>query len=83
MALNPSSEFKGVIFQIVYVVENQSESASTLTKMTLGNTCHAKFHAPKANGSEEDFNIFLCISMVQTQDTLGKIHFGPCGNFSN
>ena len=30
---------------------------------------HTKFHAPEPNGSgEEDFNMFLCISMGQTRD---------------
>ena len=43
-----------------------------------GTTCHAKFHASEVSGSEEeDFNIVLCILMVQTQDTLERIHFGP------
>ena len=78
MALNRSPEFKGVIIQIVCVVEIQSEPASTLTNIPWGNTCHAKFHAPEASVSgEEDFNIFLGISMVQTQDTLGRIHLDP------
>ena len=36
-----------------------------------------KFHASNTSGSEEDFNIFLRISMVQSQDSLGKIHTGP------
>ena len=83
MALNCSLEFKGVIVQIVCVVDIQSESAWALTNITLGNTCHAKFHASEASGSEEDFNIFLCISMVQTQDTLERIYFGPWGHFLN
>ena len=39
-----------------------------------------KFHA---SGEREDFNIFLCISMVQTQDTPGSIHFGLCGHHLN
>ena len=38
MALNRSPEFKGVIVQIVYVVEIQSESAWALTNKTSGNT---------------------------------------------
>ena len=50
-----------------------------LTNITSGNTCHAKFHASEASASEEDFNIFLCISLVQTQDTLGRIHFSHLG----
>ena len=79
-----SPEFKAVIVQIVCVVEIQSESAWTLTNITSGNTSHAKFHASEASGSkEEDFNIFLCISLVQTQDTLGRIHFGPWGHYLN
>ena len=78
MASNRSPEFKDVIVQIVCVVEIQFESAWALTNITSRNICHAKFHASEASGSEEDdFYIFLCISMVQTQDTLGRIHFGP------
>ena len=73
MALNCSPEFKGVIVQIVYVVEIQSETGWALTNITSDNTCHAKFRASAASGSEEEnFNIFLCISMVQTQDSLGR-----------
>ena len=64
MVLTRSSEFKGVIVQIVCVVEIQTESAWALTNKTSGNTCHAKFCASEANGSEEDFNIFLCIFMA-------------------
>ena len=77
MTLSRSPEFKGVIVQIVCVVEIKSESAWALTNINSGNTCHAKFYTTEASGSEEDFNIFLCISMVQTQDTLGSVHFGP------
>ena len=84
MALNRSPEFKGVIVQIVCVVEIQFESAWLLTSITFGTTCHAKFHASGASGSEEeDFNIFLHISMVQMQDTLGSIHIGPSGHYLN
>ena len=72
MALNRSPEFKSVIVQTVCVVEIKFKSAWALTNITSGATCHAKFHASGARGSEEKvFNIFLCISMVQTQD--------PCG----
>ena len=79
-----SPELKVVIVQIVCVVEIQSESAWTLTNITSGNTCHAEFHASEASGSEEDdFHIFLCISLVQTQDTLGRIYFGPWGHYLN
>ena len=78
MVLNRSPEFKFVIVQIVCVVEIQSESARALTNIT----CHAKFHASEASGSEEeDSNISLCISLVPTQDTLGRIHFGPWGHY--
>ena len=45
-------------------------SALALTNITSGISCHAKFHASEASDSEEDFNIFLCISLVQTQDFL-------------
>ena len=84
MALNRSPEFKVVIVQIVCVVEIQSESAWALTNIISGNTCHAKFHASEASGSEEeDFNISLCISLVQTQNTLGRIHLGPWGHYLN
>ena len=64
MALHRSPEFKAVIVQIVCVVEIQSESAWALTYITLGKTCHAKFHASEASGSEEDF-IFLSISPAE------------------
>ena len=80
MALNRSTEFKGVIVPIVCVVEIQSESASPLTNITSGNTCHAKFHASEASGSrKEDVDIFLCTSLVQTQNTLGRIQFWTLG----
>ena len=49
LALNRSPEFKGVIVQIVCVVEIQFESALDLTNITSGNTCHAKFHASWAS----------------------------------
>ena len=51
----------------MYAVEIQLESAWVLTNINSGNTCYAKFHASEAIGSEEDFNIFQCISLVQTQ----------------
>ena len=85
MALISSSGFKGVIVQIVCVVEIQFESAWALTNRTSGNTCHAKCHAYEASGSKKgDLNvhIFLCMSM-ETQDTLGRIHFGHWGHFLN
>ena len=81
-ALYRSPDFKVGIVQIVCVIEIQSESAWDLTNITSGNTCHAKFHSSEASGSEEeDFNIFLCISLVQFLDTLGRIHFGPWGHY--
>ena len=84
MALNRSPEFKVVIVQIVCVVEIKYESAWALTNITSSNTCHAKFHASEAIGSEqEDFNNFLCASLIQTQDTLGSIHSGPWGHYLN
>ena len=82
MALNHSPEFRSIIVQIVCVVEIQFESSWTLTNTTLSTTCHAKFYASKASSSE-DFNIFLCISMVQPQDTLKRIHIEPWGHFLN
>ena len=37
-----------------------------------------KFQASEPSGSEEEeFDYFLCISMVQTQDSLGQDRFGP------
>ena len=81
MALNRSPEFKVVIVQIVCVIEIQSESAWALTNITSGNTCHAKFHASEASGSEEeDFNIFLCNSLVQTQDVYFKLWLPFCSS---
>ena len=39
-----------------------------------------QLHASEASGSEEeDFNIFLCISLFQTQDTLGEDLFWTLG----
>ena len=43
-----------------------SESVWALTNITSVNTCNANFSASVASGSEE-FSIFLCISLVQTQ----------------
>ena len=81
MALDRSPEFKFVIVQIVCVVEIQSESAWALTNITSGNTCHAKFHASEAIASEEeDFNIFLCISLVQTQGFYFKLWLPFCSS---
>ena len=43
-----------------------------------------KFYVSEAMGSEkEDFYIFLCIYMVQTQATLGRIHIGHLGYYLN
>ena len=58
MAIDRSLEFKVVIVQTVCIVESQSESAWALTNITSGNTCHAKFHASEASGSEEEDLIF-------------------------
>ena len=79
MVINGSPEFKVVnFFLIICVVEIQSESAWALTNITSGNTCHAKSHASEASGSEEEyFNIFQCISLVQTQD----FYFSTGGHF--
>ena len=52
MAQDCSPEFKVDIVQIVCVVEILSEFAWTLTNITSGNTCHAKFHASEASDSE-------------------------------
>ena len=71
-------ELKVVIVQILCAVEIQSESAWSLINITSGNTCHVKLHASEASGSEdEDFNIFLCTSLVQIQDFYFKLclHF--------
>ena len=82
MALNRSPEFKGVIDQIVCVVEIQSESAWALTNITSDNTCHAKFDAAEASVYEkEEFKIFLCIFTVHMQETLRRILFGPSGHY--
>ena len=78
MALNCSPKSQSAIVRIVSVVEIQFESACALTNTTLGTTCHAKFQASEANGFEgEEFNIFPCISIAQTQDNLGRIRNGP------
>ena len=78
MALSRLPEFKSAIVQIVCVVEIRSESAWVLTNIISGTTCHVKLHASEASGSEEeDFNIFLCNSMFQIQETLGRILLEP------
>ena len=79
MSLYRSPEFKGVIVQIVFVEEISFESAWALTNITSGNTCHVKFHASEICGSDDDLYIFLCISMVQTSDTLGEDPFWTLG----
>ena len=40
---------------------------------------YTQFQASKPSGSEEEdfFYIFLCISMVHTQDPLARGHLGP------
>ena len=69
MALDVSPEPKVAIVSIICAVEIQSGSAWALTNTTSGNIYYAKFHASEAtSGSEEDFNIILCISLVQTND---------------
>ena len=83
MALNRSHVFKGVTVPTVCVETIQFESAWALTNMNSCTTCRAKLHASEASGSEEDFNIFLCVSMVQTQNILGRIHFGLWGHYLN
>ena len=83
MALNCSPKVTGVNIKIECVVEIQCESVRAFIKITLGITCHAKFQASKANSSEEDFNIFLYISKVQTQGTLVRIHFGTWSHYLN
>lgn len=45
MAVNRSPESKGIIAQIICVVESQFKSASALINFTSGNICHAKFYA--------------------------------------
>ena len=78
MALIRSPQFKVVIVQIVCVVEIQSESAWALTNITSGNTCRAKFHASEASGSvEEDFNIFVCISLFKPRTPWGGSILDP------
>ena len=62
MALNRLPEFKGVIVQIVCVVEIQSESARALINITSINTCHAKVHAPEASEVlKKMISIFSCV----------------------
>ena len=42
------------------------------------------FHASEASGSEEEnFDVFLCISMVQTHNTMGLINIGLRGHHLN
>ena len=67
MALNCSAEFKSVIVQIICVAVCV---CICFNHYNLGNhfpcLMGPEFHAYEASGSEEDFNIFLCVSMVQT-----------------
>ena len=70
MALDRSPESKLSLFKLC-VVEIQSESAWVLKNIIpWGNTCHAKFHASEASGSEEeDFNIF-CVFLGSNPEHL-------------
>ena len=73
MALNLSPEFKGSLLKF-YVL--QFKAAKAVTKLTSGIIClmGIKFHVCEASGFEEkNFNIFLCVSMVETQEALGRI----------
>ena len=74
MALNRSTEFKSVIVQIVCVVEIQSESAWIM--FAKPNSMHLR-QASEASGFEEDFNIFLRISMVQPRTPWGRSILDP------
>ena len=67
MALNGSPEFKGVEIQSLIVRVRWS---LTNTCITSGNIYYAEFHASEANGSEEYFNIFLCISILDPGATI-------------
>ena len=42
-----------------------------------------EFHASDASSSEEYLNIFMCISMIQIQDSPRRIHIGPWGHYLN
>ena len=81
MALDRSSEFKVVIVQIACVVEIKSESARPLTSITSGNTCHAKFHASEASGSEDKkLNIFSVYFFSSNPGHLGESLLGSFFN---
>ena len=67
MAPDRSPEFKGVIVQILCIVEIQFESA-----WALNNQYKIGHHLPCLMGPN-----FHAISMIQTQDMLGRIHIGP------
>ena len=45
--------------------------------------CQTSYASEASGTEEEDFNIFLCVSMVQTQNILGRIHFGLWGHYLN
>lgn len=62
MVLNPSAELKGITVKNVLAVEIQVESAWALTDITPGTTCHA---SDTSSSEEEEFNIFLCVSIFE------------------
>ena len=65
MILNRSPELKAVI-KIVYVVQIQFESAWALAIITRCLMSPKLYAYETSRSEEEDLNIFLCISLVQT-----------------
>ena len=84
MDLKHSPEFKSVIALILCVLEIQSESAWALTNIISGNTCHAKFHALEASGSEEKDFIFFCVFLrFKPRTPLGGSILAPGATYLN
>ena len=88
MVLSRSLEFKGVIVQIVCVVEIQFESAWAVTIITSETTCHAYWSPNLMYLSQVVLKkkIFRDLPMYfdgSNPGPLGRIHFESWGHYLN